>query len=108
MPVNMTWNLFSEKKPLHGQYVIWLQITSGFGAWGFKPREIVVEYKWSEVDEDGDDIGSSVCYEEGDEPLKDHRLVILADGWEISETDLWMGIEEYETFLEDNIPQLKG
>ena len=107
MPVTMTWNLFSEKKPTHGQSVIWLQITSSFDAWGFRPRELTVEYQWSELDEDGYDTGNGAWYEEGDEPLKGHRLVILADGWEMSETDLWMSIEEYETFLEDNIPQLK-
>lgn len=107
MPVTMTWSTLGEKIPAHGQDIIWLQVTSSFDAWWFSPRELTVEYQWSELDKDGSDTGNGVWYKEGDEPLKGHRLVILADGWEMLETDLWMGIEEYKTFLEDNIPQLK-
>lgn len=106
MPVTMTWNVAAEKKPAHNQMIIWLKISSSFDSWGFDPREVTVEYQWSEVDEYGD-TGSSVCYEEGDEPLEHHRLVIIVDGWELQETDLWMDVEDYDKFLMDNIPALK-
>lgn len=108
MPVIMTWNTMSEKNPAHGQSIIWLQVTSAFDSYGFQPRELTVEYQWSEFDEQGYDTGVALCYEEGDKPLPGHRLVILADGWEMSETDLWMDVNDYYTFLETHIPALRG
>ncbi len=107
MPVTMTWNVISEKKPAHDQQIIWLQVRSSYGSYGFEPREITAEYQWIETDEQGD-TGSGVCYESGDEPLEGHRLAVLADGWEMAETDLWMDVNDYDAFLEANIPALRG
>lgn len=107
MPVTMTWYTVAEKKPDHDQSIIWLKVTSSFDSYGFDPREITVEYQWSEVDEQGD-TGSAVCYEHGDEPLEGHRLVILADGYEMNDTDLWMDVDDYDAILLDNIPALRS
>ena len=106
MPVTMIWNIAAEKKPSHGEGIIWLKVQSSFGSWGFEPREVTAEYHWVEVGEDGD-TGNAVCYEEGDEPLEGHRLAILVDGWELQETDLWMNIDDYDKFLMENIPALR-
>ena len=48
MPVTITFHKVSEKKPEHGQSIIWLQNTSSFGYQGFNPREVDVEYQWTE------------------------------------------------------------
>lgn len=108
MPVTMVWNIAAEKKPAHGENIIWLKVQSSFGSWGFEPREITVEYQWVEVDEDGD-TGSAVCYEPGDKMPDDgfYRLAILVDGWELQETDIWMNIDDYDRFLMENIPALR-
>lgn len=106
MPVTMTWNIATEKKPAHNQEIIWLKVSSSFASWGFEPREVTAQYQWVEVDEDGD-TGNAVCYEEGDEPLENHRLAILVDGWELQETNLWMAVEDYDNLLMENIPALK-
>lgn len=108
MPVTMTWNIVNEKVPAHDQNIIWLKVVSSLDSYGFDPREITVEHQWSEVDVNGYDTGSAVCYEHGDEPLEGHRLVVLADGWEMQPTDLWMDANDYYTFLESNIQALKS
>ena len=48
MPVAITFHKVSEKKPEHGQSIIWLQNTTSFGYQGFNPREVDVEYQWTE------------------------------------------------------------
>ena len=45
MPVTITFHKVSEKKPEHGQSIIWLQDTTSFGYQGFNPREVDVEYQ---------------------------------------------------------------
>ena len=108
MPIAMTWKLFKEEKPKHEQVIIWLKIRSGGGCYGYEPSEVTVEYQWEELDAFGECTGCSTCYTEGDKQEANERLIILAEGWEMVDTDLWMCVEDYETFLEDNIPQLKS
>lgn len=105
MPVTMTWNLAADCKPAHDEPIIWMQTVSANGAYGFMPREVCVEYQWAEFDETGD-TGNAVCYEPGDEPLENHRLAILVDGYELRDHHLWMSIKDYDAFLEANIPAL--
>lgn len=107
MPVTMTWNIFGFAKPKHEQSIIWLKVDSSFGAYGFDPCEVTAEYQWVEVDEDGYETGISTLYENGDTTLEGNKLVVLADGWEMEDTDLWMATEEYDAFMEANIPALK-
>lgn len=108
MPVTMTWNLFSEKRPAHHEQIIWLQTTSAFDGWGYNPREICVEYCWVEMDDDGYANGISYIYEEGDTTPDNCELAILADGNAMEESDLWMNEDDYYAFLEANIPALKS
>ncbi len=108
MPVTMTWKRFKEEKPKHEQDVIWLRVRSDSGYYGYEPTEVTVEYQWEELDGLGEYTGCSTCYTEGDKQEANERLLILAAGWEMLDTDLWMCIEDYNTFLEENIQQLKS
>jgi len=108
MPVTMIWKIFAEEKPKHNQDILWLQVRSSFAAYGFDPKEITVEYQWEEVDAEGYPTGTGIIYTEGDEPPENCRMILLAEGWEMQETDLWMAVEDYDRFLIENIPQLKG
>jgi hypothetical protein len=108
MPVIMTWKLFKEEKPKHEQVILFLKVRSGYGYYGDKPLEVAVEYQWEELDEFGEYTGCSACYTEGDKQEIGEHLVILVDGWKISDTDLWMSLEDYSTFLKNNSHQLKS
>ncbi len=94
MPVNLSFNKISEKKPEHGQIVIWLQEISSFGHQGFELREIEVEYQWTEFDEDGD-TGNSSGYRITDKPEDGWRLDIIFDSWIVEDNFLWCSEDEY-------------
>lgn len=108
MSVTMTWKVFGEEKPKHEQDIIWLRVRGDYGFFGFEPREVTVEYQWEEIDDEGYLTGVGIIYTEGDNPPENCQLLVLAEGFEIQETDLWMAVEEYDRFLIENIPQLKG
>ena len=85
----------------HGQSIIWLQNTSSFGYQGFNPREVDVEYQWTEYFlADKVATGNAICYNCGDETPEPengvfYEISILADGWELEPNDLWIDVEEY-------------
>lgn len=106
MPITMTWNLVSEQAPKHQENIIWLRVASSFDSYGFEPREVEVEYMWAELNEDNLETGNCVCYTEGKEEIKGHRLIICVDGDEMQPTDLWMSEDAYYKFLQENIPVL--
>ena len=101
MPVTITFHKVSEKKPEHGQSIIWLQNTSSFGYQGFNPREVVVEYQWTEYFlADKVATGNSICYNYGDETPEPengvfYEISILVGSWELEPNDLWIDVEEY-------------
>lgn len=106
MPVTITFHKLSEKKPQHGQSIIWLQTTMSFGYQGFTPREVEVEYQWMEYLSESKSgrklaTGHAICYDESaDPPESDCREVyyeigILAGDCELTPDDLWIDVEEY-------------
>lgn len=104
MSVTITFHTFAERMPAHQQSIIWLQRTSSFGFQGFDPQQIEVEYSLTVLDEDGEDSGTSICWNKrwkrkpGD-IFKQHgnqyRVDVLLDGWHASPEDLWIDVEEY-------------
>ena len=95
MPVTIRFYKVSEKKPKHGEDIIWLRHAGSFGYYGYDPRQITVEYQW-DILEDGEYNGTSCCYESQDDFKPDEaNLVILFDGQQATEDDLWIGVEEY-------------
>lgn len=108
MPVTLKFYKLSEKKPKHLEDIIWLEGCGSFGSFGFNPREIKVEYSWTELDEAGFDSGNSYCYDE--KYLKDFnndalfRLDILFDGNVGDDDTLWCSVEEYwEAFEKEGL-----
>lgn len=104
MPVTITFHKVSEKKPEHGQSIIWLQNTSSFGYQGFNPRDVDVEYQWTEyfLADNNNKVatGNAICYNHGDETPEPengvfYEISILAGEWELGPTDLWIDVEEY-------------
>lgn len=100
MSVTITFHRISEKKPEHGEYIIWLRNTSCFDMEGFEPREILTEYQWTSLDEDGSPDGNAYCYD-SDEDIKDFddpksvQLDILFDGYIAQSDFLWISQEDY-------------
>lgn len=108
MPVTITFHKVSEKKPEHGQSIIWLQNTSSFGYQGFNPREVDVEYQWTEYFlADKVATGNAICYNHGDETPEPengvfYEISILAGSWELEPNDLWIDVEEYWKCFDTN------
>jgi hypothetical protein len=109
MPVTITFHKVSEKKPEHGQSIIWLQNTSSFGYQGFNPREVDVEYQWTEYFlADKVSTGTAICYNHGDETPEPengmfYEISIIAGDQELEPNDLWIDVEEYwKCFDTDN------
>jgi hypothetical protein len=100
----MIWNTFGELKPAHGEDIIYLEIASNFGQSYFEYRETTVEYTLIEIDENGDETGTSTCYTDGDEVGSDERLAVTVNGYEPKDRWLWMYADDYQDFLEENIP----
>ena len=95
MPVTIKFYNVSEKKPKHGEDIIWLRRQGSFGYYGYDPRQITVEYQW-DILEDGEYNGTSCCYEsESDFTSDEATLVILFDGQQVDEDDLWISVEDY-------------
>lgn len=90
MSVTITFYTVAEKRPEHGQEIIWLRKTSSFGYDGFYPRHIVVEYSW----DDGEGCSCGYSPEDGD-TLEGFNLRVLFDGEYAEESDLWLDVEEY-------------
>ncbi len=95
MSVTITFHEISEKKPRHGQVIIWLRPTESFGYSGFNPTEIEVEYSWEDLDENADPTGDYISYVENDKVPMGARLVILFGGIVVSNDSLWISLDEY-------------
>jgi len=104
MPVQFSFNVFAESKPSHGQDIIYLRNEGGsFGSFGVSPREAKVEYSWLEVDENGDETGSSTCYHPHDEQPEGHILQVLFDDEVAGPDALWMDDDTYFNIIENHL-----
>ena len=79
----ITFNFYTpkEKLPNHGDEIIFLRKDVSFDTEFFDVRVGIVEYECAELDENGVDTGTSICYE-GNEHLvndPDVELRILID-----------------------------
>ena len=100
MPVTFTFHKISEKKPEHHQQIVWMHPVQNFDSYGFEPRYCSVAYIWSEIDDEGDDTGSTIRYNPEDNETPDGcRLMILFDRFEAREDWLWMDLEDYQDVL---------
>lgn len=108
MPVTITFHKVSEKKPEHGQSIIWLQNTTSFDYQGFNPREVDVEYQWTEYFlADKVATGTAICYNHGDETPEPengvfYEISIIAGDQELEPNDLWSDAEEYWRCFDTN------
>lgn len=94
MPVVIMFNKISEKKPSHGEAVIYLQTFSSWCNSGFDPRECEAEYCWFEVDGDGNDTGLQIAYHNESE-LEGCELRLILGEQIVEDGDLWVSKEDY-------------
>ncbi len=94
MSVTLTFYKISEKKPNHGETIIWLEGISSFDAAGFMPREVTAEYNWIGIDLDGEDDGEIIAYN-GETEMVECRLGILFNEYEAEDDFLWMPVDDY-------------
>ena len=94
MTKTLTFYTIAERTPKHDEIIVWLREVGDSFAEGYTLTDCEVEYQWTEVDEDGEDTGSGVVYN-GEGSLKNHKLSILFDGYEVEDDWLWMPAEEY-------------
>ncbi len=94
MPVVITFNKISEKKPVHGESIIYLQSFDSFGCSGFEPSECEAEYCWFEIDSDGDDTGCQIVYNDED-TLEDCELRLIIGEYVAEDNTLWVSKEDY-------------
>lgn len=106
MPYTLTFNTFIEKKPKHGENIVFLRKTNSFGWYGYELTPQTVEYSWNEYDmENGYHTGSSMGYDGCDIPPESEGnaywiLNITVNGYIVDEEDsetnyLWMNEEDY-------------
>lgn len=106
MPYTLTFNTFIEKKPEHGENIVFLRKTGSFDLYGYELTPESVEYSWYEYDiEDDYSTGDCIGYDGCDIPPESEgntywRLHITVNGYivddEDTETDyLWMNEEDY-------------
>ena len=85
MPVTITFHKISEKKPNHGDAIIYLKKISPMGFTGFEPCECNTEYCWLGVNDDGS-----------------FRLGVIFGNEEAEDESLWISVEDYwACFTED-------
>lgn len=101
MSVSLTFHTLSERKPEHGQSIVYFRRRMDYDFVTFEPKETTVEYSWFEY-EDGDFTGCQICYEpeEANNPeiLATCKLEILLAGGECMDDKLhfWMSAEEWD------------
>ena len=110
MPVTITFYKISEKKPKHGQQVIYLRGISSFDMYGYEPRETTAYYTWEEIDEEGEETGNSACYDPEEFPDikvgetidEGYKLMIQFDEYIATDDVLWVDYDEYWANFEDD------
>jgi len=118
--VNIKFYTFKERKPLHGQDIIYLHKVYSFDMYGFSPIETRVHYNWDiqkfETDEKYPNLfqtwystGNSIEYDPNDpngnnielDNNERIRLQYIVDCYEIlpDSDNLWCSIDEYESYF---------
>ena len=96
MPITLTFYKISERKPEHQQEIIWLKNVDSFGAEGFSPKYIKVEYTWITLNENGEEDGGQIWYDpKSQAKVANARLAMLFDGYEPQDDWLWIPESEY-------------
>ncbi len=75
MSVNICFHTIKEKRPKHHQKIIWLSQVNSFQLTGFDPREINVEYQWTELNENDEETGNSYCFDKNDLSINETMLI---------------------------------
>lgn len=105
MSYTLTFNTFIEKKPAHGENIVFLSKVGSFGFYGYEMKPAQVEYCWFEY-ENGVSTGKQCCYDPDDteefekEDGIEWKLHIIADGYIVDQEGfekhyLWMNEEDY-------------
>jgi len=101
--ITFTFNSVAERKPEHGQEIIYLKSRSSFGSEGFEPRETVVEYCWFGVDEDGYHDGNQIIYDPDGESPEGCVLEILFDDYIAQPNDHWCAVDDYWSAIDGGL-----
>lgn len=93
--ITFTFHSVTERKPEHGQDIIYLKHRGSFDFEAFEPRETTVEYCWFGVNEEGYHDGNQICYDPDEEAPEGCVLEIMFDGYIAQPNDHWCAVDDY-------------
>lgn len=102
MSVDIHFYTIAERRPKHQEKIIWLSEVNSFHLTGFDPREIEVEYQWTEIDDEGYETGGAISYN-GYDLIGNFRLDIMFDGYIVQDKTLWCPVKEYWKSFENHL-----
>lgn len=106
MPYTLTFNTFIEKKPEHGENIVFLSKSGSFDFYGYEMTPAEVEYCWFQY-ENGEFTGTSAGYtpeDDTEEPEEEDgvewKLHIIVNGYIVDQEGfenhyLWMNGDDY-------------
>lgn len=95
--ITLNFYTIAERRPKHGQQLVYLRRSRSFDFVVFQPVEAEAEYCWFGYDEDGDFNGSQILYEEGAEAPPGYRLEIMFGHETVDEENYWWcPMDEYD------------
>lgn len=98
MPVNLTFYKVSERRPLHGQQVLFVE-EDHFNK-TYDLRMGTVDYVWQEIDPvSGRPTGTTIWYDPAEPPPENCRRLIYFDDFETNPDMLWARCDDIEDQL---------
>jgi hypothetical protein len=96
--ITLNFYTIAERRPRHGQELVYLRRGDSFGFVAFEPVEGTAEYCWFGMDEYGDFDGNQLIYEDdGQPPPPGYRLEIMFGNRVIDEENYWWcPMDEYD------------
>lgn len=105
MSVTFTFNEISEKMPVHDQSIIFLNRMYSFSLEGFEPKECLAKYDWVQINENGEETGTSAIYDPTEPDVQGlvpgdilndcWKLVMTFNGYQVTKDTLWIDADEY-------------
>lgn len=92
-----------ERRPKNGENIFVFGNRNIMGFEYIEPSFKIIEYTWIILDEDGEDSGGQVVFNEGDDPDKLEeglKFTMLMDGYDVSEDLCYSTIEDLEKLYE--------
>ena len=95
---NLSLRIVSDEKPEHGQEIVYIATSEFYGSYEFEFGE--VEYRWVEVDEEGNPTGDEYFFEPGESEPEGCVMEILVGSKNLTPTMLWCPATEVDDLLD--------